>query len=130
MIYKSSMQKALQKRYFSEEVKNAKIEEIEITRIVVKENSENQFEMAEQIEQVGYIELKIENIVKFGYICEDKGIGLPIFLKIDGKYQKFEIGKTGMYEASDIDVDGIKIPVGKDKDFNFTFVSFKALSTS
>lgn len=101
---------------FSEEVKNAEIEEVEITRVVIKDDH-----MVEQIEQVGYIELKIENIVKFGYICEDRGIGLPIFLKIDGKYQKFEIGKTGMYEASDIDVDGIKIPVGKDKDFIFTF---------
>jgi hypothetical protein len=101
---------------FSEEVKNAEIEEVEITRVVIKDDH-----MVEQIEQVGYIELKIENIVKFGYICENRGIGLPIFLKIDGKYQKFEIGKTGMYEASDIDVDGIKIPVGNDKDFNFTF---------
>lgn len=84
---------------FSEEVKNA----------VVDEN--------------GYITLEIPNIVKFGYICENRGIGLPIYLKINGEYQKFEIGKTGMYEASDIDVDGIKIPIGKDKDkdFNFTF---------
>ena len=73
------------------------------------------------VDENGYITLEIPNIVKFGYICEDKGIGLPIFLKIDGKYQKFEIGKTGMYEASDIDVDGIKIPIGNDKDFNFTF---------
>ena len=82
---------------FSEEVKNAEVNE------------------------EGYITLEIANIVKFGYICEDRGIGLPIYLKIDDKYQKFEIGKTGMYEASNVNVNGIMIPVGKDKDFIFTF---------
>ena len=89
----------------SEEVINAKTFEIEI----------------KPDEKIHYIQLDIEGIVKFGYICEDNGIGLPIFLKIDGEYKRFEIGKTGMYEASNILIDGIRIPCGEEKDFTFTF---------
>ena len=33
-----------------------------------------------------YIELDLGRVVKFGYICEMKGIIHPIYLKIDGEY--------------------------------------------
>jgi hypothetical protein len=38
------------------------------------------------------------DIFKLGYCCEVKGISYPIFLTINGKETKFEIGKTGMFE--------------------------------
>ena len=85
------------------------------------------------VDENGYITLEIPNIVKFGYICENRGIGLPIYISntpFDNNgnakpnelnFQKIEIGKTGMYEASDVLINGIKIPCGEEKDFNFTF---------
>ena len=60
-----------------------------------------------------YIELDLGQVVKFGYICEMKGIIHPIYLKIDGEYVKFQIGKTGMFEiATDVEITGIKVPAG------------------
>lgn len=80
------------------------------------------------VDENGYITLEIPNIVKFGYICEDRGIGLPIYVSntpSNGEnktnFKEIEIGKTGMYEASDVLINGIKIPCGVEKDFNFTF---------
>lgn len=60
-----------------------------------------------------YIELDLGNVVKFGYICETKGLQFPIYLKIDGDYVEFKMGKTGMFEINtDIDITGIKVPSG------------------
>ena len=60
-----------------------------------------------------YIELDLGHVVKFGYICETKGLQFPIYLKIDGDYVEFKMGKTGMFEINtDIDITGIKVPHG------------------
>ena len=60
-----------------------------------------------------YIELDLGQVVKFGYICEAKGIIHPIYLKIDGEYVKFQMGKTGMFEiATDVAITDIKVPAG------------------
>ena len=60
-----------------------------------------------------YIELDLGHVVKFGYICETKGLQFPIYLKIDDEYIEFKMGKTGMFEINtDIDITGIKVPYG------------------
>lgn len=60
-----------------------------------------------------YIELDLGHVVKFGYICETKGLHFPIYLKIDNDYVEFKIGKTGMFEINtDVDITGIKVPNG------------------
>lgn len=74
-------------------------------------NFSNIIQEAEVVDN--YIELDLGHVVKFGYICETKGLQFPIYLKIDGGYVKFKIGKTGMFEINtDIDITGIKVPSG------------------
>ena len=61
----------------------------------------------------GYFELDLGQVVKFGYICEAKGIIRPIQLKMNGKYEKFMLGKTGIFEIStDVGITGIRVPTG------------------
>lgn len=60
-----------------------------------------------------YFELDLGQVVKFGYICEIKGIIHPIYLKMDGEYVQFNMGKTGIFEiTTDVEITGIKVPVG------------------
>ena len=60
-----------------------------------------------------YIELELGNVIHFGYICEAKGIRFPIYLKMNGIYEQFLIGKTGMFEVTvDAGITGIKVPSG------------------
>lgn len=42
-----------------------------------------------------------EKVIKIGYCCEPRGIGVPIFLKINNNSTNFPIyiGKTGMFET-------------------------------
>lgn len=59
----------------------------------------------------GYKELELGNVIKFGYICEQKGISFPIYLKIDNIYEEIRIGKTGMFEIStNVGITAIKVP--------------------
>lgn len=61
----------------------------------------------------GYIELDLGYAIKFGYTCEEKGIIYPIYLKMNGIYTKFKVGKTGIFEIStDVGIEGIKVPEG------------------
>ena len=60
-----------------------------------------------------YVELKLGNVVKFGYTCEEKGTIYPIYLKMNGVYEKFKIGKTCIFEiASDVGITHVKVPSG------------------
>ena len=60
-----------------------------------------------------YYELELGNVKHFGYICEAKGIGLPIYLKTNGSFKPFLIGKTGVFEITvDTGITGIKVPAG------------------
>ena len=65
-----------------------------------------------QIDDLEYSELELGKIVKFGYMCEPKAMVFPIYLKIDGEYKKFQIGKTRILEASEIEISGIRVPKG------------------
>ena len=65
----------------------------------------------EKIDGKEYYVLNLGHVVKFGYICEQKGLHFPIYLKMDNDFVKFNIGKTGMLEvASDVGITGIKVP--------------------
>ena len=60
----------------------------------------------------GYIELELGNVIKFGYTCEEKGMEYPIYLKMNGVYEKFKIGKTNIFEIStDVGITHVKVPV-------------------
>ena len=69
-------------------------------------------EITNNIESIdGYKELELGNVIKFGYICEQKGISFPIYLKMDGEYEEIHIGKTGMFEIStNVGITAIKVP--------------------
>lgn len=71
----------------------------------------------ENIDGQDYKTVDLEKTIKIGYMCEPKAMILPIYLKIDGEYKKFHIGKTRIFEASDIEVSGVRIPNG----ISFTF---------
>lgn len=58
----------------------------------------------------GYRTIEINNIIKLGYMCEEKAQDLPIYLKINGTYEKFYIGKTRIFEVSNVNISGIKLP--------------------
>lgn len=37
--------------------------------------------------------------IKLGYNCETSGIIYPIYLKVNGSYKPFRVGRNGMYEV-------------------------------
>lgn len=72
------------------------------------------------------------NIIKLGYCCEPEGNIYPIYLKIKGQYEEFQVGQTGMFEfqqeiieslteneeeeTTDVVITGVKVPT----DIDFT----------
>ena len=83
----------------------------------IKQFTNSSKEVQEAPVNNGYIELELGDVIKFGYICEERGIYSPIYLKMNGAYTSFKIGKTGMFEiSSDVGISGIKVPEG----INFT----------
>ena len=83
----------------------------------IKQVSNFSDEVQKAISTDGYIELNLGHAIKFGYICEEKGIEFPIYLKMNGKYEKVKIGKTCTFEISnDVGITHIKVPEG----INFT----------
>ena len=78
-----------------------------------------EYQLAENIliDDVLYAEIPLGTAIKIGYMCERKAMIFPIYLKIDGEYRKFQIGKTRIFEVSDVEITGVRIPNG----IKFTF---------
>ena len=69
-------------------------------------------------------------ITKMGYICESRGIGLPIFLTTDAVEKTFVIGKTGILEIqpegdATVYISKIVIPLRKIGEPDFTPLEWK-----
>ena len=60
----------------------------------------------------GYAILNLGKIVKLGYMCEESAMHLPIFLKVDNELRKFYIGKTRIFEVSDVEITEVRVPIG------------------
>ena len=73
--------------------------------------------LVKEIDGQDYKTIDLEKTIKIGYMCEPKAMILPIYLKIDGEYKKFQIGKTRIFEVSDVEISGVRIPNG----IKFTF---------
>ena len=65
------------------------------------------------------------NIIKFGYCCEPVAIPYPIYLTINGNEQKFEIGKTGMFEVQPEIFKNINNPDAEEEEINITITQVK-----
>ena len=61
---------------------------------------------------IQYVEIPLGKAIKIGYMCEEKAKIFPIYLEIDGEYKKFQIGKTRIFEVSDVEISGVRIPNG------------------
>lgn len=69
-------------------------------------------------------------VTKMGYICESRGIGLPIFITANNVEKKFVIGKTGILELQPegeviIQISQVKIPMKKTGEDNFIPLEWK-----
>lgn len=66
-----------------------------------------------KIGKVLYAEIQLEHTIKIGYICPESNKHLPIYLKIGDSFEQFQIGKTRIFEASNIEVSGVRLPIGE-----------------
>lgn len=80
-----------------------------------------------------YVEILVNvDLMSFGYCCPVAYIDKPIYLNLNGAYNKIEIGKTGMYELhSDtmdkiLDIYGVKVP--KDVPFTVDYIERQKLN--
>lgn len=89
--------------------------------IFLKENKDVPYKVA----------VKDVKIFKLGYCCEPKGIDYPIFIKVNGNYEKIVLGKNCIYETqpekwrdvnkrekedknAEVTIDAVMVPAGID----------------